>query len=348
MRFYRYIPILLLGIGLSCISPLDIKTEKEDTLLVVQGFISTLPGPYNIRLTKSAKYGSIFDGIIKRETDAEVWITDNEGRTTFLIDRDFGIYQTPDGFHGEVGKTYVLNIETAVGVHYASLPERIDPVPKMDSIYFEYKRQPSSDSLDFRSGVDVYGVWQDPPDQSNYYIWRNSGVYVIETFPENYTIPGPPPRVPAPKDCCKICWVSEINADFGISIFKDNNTNGMLNNQFLAFIEDNGKRFYHRYKISIDHLSISREAYQFFNLLKSQKSINGDIFDPPPATIRGNILNLDDPESNAVGYFHASDGYQISGFIDREELQDVKRQVIFNDDCRVIIGSTDIEPDDWE
>ncbi len=101
-------------------------------------------------------------------------------------------------------------------------------------------------------------------------------------------------------------------------------------------------------QISIQQLSISKGAYQFFNLLKSQKSINGDIFDPPPATIRGNIINLEDPESNVIGYFYASDVNEISLFIERSELTDVGSTNQINDDCRVLRGATALKPPNWD
>jgi len=347
MRYYKYTPLFFLGLALSCISPFDINTEREVSILVVDGYISTLPGPYTIQISKTARFASTLKARVKPENLAKVWIKDEEGNTTYLLNINVnGVYQTPVDFRAEVGKTYVLNITTSSGENYASLPETIQSVPKMDSIYFEYKKQPSLDQFHFISGMEVYGVWQDPSDVSNYQIWKNSGVFSIETFPELFIIL--PDRIPAPKDCCKICWVTESNSDNSIRIYKDNNTSGMVNTHLIAFIEDNGSRFTEKYHISIEQLSISKEAYQFFNLLKNQQSINGDIFDPPPATIRGNIINLDDPSANVIGYFHASDGYQYTAFIDRSELHDFQRHHRVHDDCRAVIGATTERPSYWE
>jgi hypothetical protein len=102
------------------------------------------------------------------------------------------------------------------------------------------------------------------------------------------------------------------------------------------------------YQVTIQQLSISKGAYQFFNLLRSQKSINGDIFDPPPATIRGNIINLDNPESNVIGYFYASDVKELSHFIERSELTGVGSTDQINDDCRVLRGASTLKPPDWD
>lgn len=348
MRIYKYIPVILIGLVLSCISPLDLKIEEEDKLLVVEGYITTLPGPYFIRLTTSAKYGSVFEGQIKPEPGADIWIRDELGNITDLIDTDFGNYETPPNFRGEVGKTYTLNIRTARGEEYASLPETILPVPQVDSLYYTFKELPTTDEVEYNAGVEVFSVWQDPPDESNFYLWRNSGTYNVETFPENYQTPGGEnPPMAAPKGCCRVCWVNERNADYGINIYNDINTNGSVNSQLAAFIEDDGKRFMSKYRISIQQFSLSKEAYQFLNLLRSQKSINGDIFDPPPATIRGNIINLEDPNSNVIGYFYASDVSEITEFIDRDDLPGIGSRQRIDDDCRVLRGASTLRPPDW-
>jgi hypothetical protein len=349
MKIHRYITIILIGIALSCISPLDLKIEEEDKILVVEGYITTQPGPHFIRLTTSAKYGSVFEGQIKPEPGADIWIRDELGNITNLIDADFGNYQTPPNFKGEVGKSYVLNITTARGEEYTSLPETIQPVPKVDALEYSFKELPTADPVEYNAGVEVFGVWQDPPDERNFYLWRNTGVYNIRTFPENFMTPGGEnPPMPAPKPCCNTCWVTERNADFGINIYNDLNTNGATNSQLVAFIPDNRRRFMDKYEITIQQFSISKEAYSFFNLLKSQKSINGDIFDPPPATIRGNIINLENPELNVIGFFYASDVYEITDFIERENLDGIIFPESIDDDCRVIRGASTSKPPDWD
>ena len=80
---------LLLSFG-SCIDPLDVSIDKEVNILVVEGFITTEPGPHMIRLTISAKYGSIFDGWIQPSPGAKVVIRDSDGNIigTFGISRD--------------------------------------------------------------------------------------------------------------------------------------------------------------------------------------------------------------------------------------------------------------------
>ena len=82
----------------------------------------------------------------------------------------------------------------------------------------------------------------------------------------------------------------------------------------------------------VEQHSLTTEAYQFFKLLKDQASINGDIFDPPPATLRGNMINLTDPDENVIGYFRASDVAIDSMFLTRDMLVEPKPLIQINDD----------------
>ncbi len=127
----------------------------------------------------------------------------------------------------------------------------------------------------------------------------------------------------------------------------DNISNGNLVTNLAAFIEDDGRRYTDKYYITVQQLSISEEAYLFFDLLDNQLSINGDIFDPPPATILGNMISLKNPDENVIGYFMATDVAIKSIFIPKEILGDRQILKVINDDCRVLLNSTAQQPSFW-
>jgi len=346
MKGYKRIILLLLTLTYGCIDPFDIVINEEKRILTVEGYISTGPGPHRIKLSKSAKFGSVFDGVVRNEVSAKLWIRDNNGNVTILKEEGFGIYTTPVDWRAELNNSYTLNIITNDGTNYTSSPETIIPVAPIDSLIIQYKKLPTADPLAFISGVEVFARFLDPPDSRDFYIWRNNGTYLLETFPELYVIPGFG-RISAPKDCCDICWINEINADLSVKILDDKNSNGTINTELAAFIPDDGGRFTETYMVVIQQLSISKEAHAFFDLLEKQLSIDGDIFDPPPATIRGNMINLDRQEENVIGFFHASDVSYDTVFVDRSVLQDFQKVRQVNDDCRELPFSTATIPGFW-
>jgi len=229
-------------------------------------------------------------------------------------------------------------------------PKLVTKAPEIDSIILEYKKLPSINPRRFESGVKVYSQWQDPENEENYYMWLSSGTYKIVTHPENHItinlLSGK--EVLTQLDCCADCWVREVNSDKSIRIMKDNNSNGNLITNLAVFIEDNGVRYMDKYFITLEQHSISKEAYLFFDLLDNQLNINGNIFAPPPATILGNMISLENPDENVIGYFMATDVAVKSIFIPKKMLGNRQRLKIINDDCRTVLNSTAQQPSFWE
>ena len=52
------------------------------------------------------------------------------------------------------------------------------------------------------------------------------------------------------------------------------------------------------------HMGISQQYYNYMNILIDNTGSNsGGPFQSPPATVRGNIKNITNPENYALGYF---------------------------------------------
>ena len=338
----RKFSILFVLVALSCVDSIELTEDREVNILVVEGGITSELGPHSIKLTRSARYGDIFAGTIGYETNADVFLRDNLGNTLRLQELDNGEYVTPDDFIGEVGRSYTLIIETVDGNEYQSRPELLAAVPEIDSVFFEHRIINNVDGST-TPGVDVMVQYVDDPDAENYYKWESSGTFRIQARPDLF-VP-PLSQVPVPKECCEICFKSEEVIE--ISISSDRLYNGNKAEEAIAFVRDDGMRFSEKYVIDIDQISISRDAFLYYDLLINQLSITGDIFDPPPATIRGNIINITNPNEEVVGFFRASDvdhsQFEIWG-VDLPELEPVP---IIPDDCREVRGATTTVPEFW-
>ena len=223
------------------------------------------------------------------------------------------------------------------------------PVAEISDSFAEFKKLPSLDSLNFGSGIEIYSKFTDPEDELNFYAWFVKGVYILNTFPELYVERGPFGNpLPRPKDCCSKCFVSESVKQTIFTILKDNLSNGQENIQKVGFITDDGGRFQTKYMVAIEQISLTKEAFSFYSLLNNQISIDGDIFDPPPAKISGNIINLDNPDEAVIGYFHASDVSNYALFVEANFLDESQLPRQINDDCRLIDNSTVEEPIFWQ
>lgn len=344
---YILLSLLIICSLSACIDELNIDTDEKRNILVVEGNITSEFGPHQITLSKSAKYGSILEDDIKKELNATLWLRNELGDQVFLNEGSSGNYYTPADFKAKVGSEYTLSITLANGERYISSKEKVIPVPKIDSLIVIWKKQPSLSDIQFDSGMEIYSRWLDPGDEANFYLWKTSGVYKINTRPDLFVgrdFFGNP--FPDPKDCCAECFIYEpFN---GLSIYKDNLTNGNEITHKVAYIDDDGGRFMNKYMIILEQRSLTKSAYQFFDLLQNQLSIQGNIFDPPPAKIGTNIINLDNPDDEVIGYFSASDVSRDSVFINNGDLLENQPVRQINDDCRVLPGSTTQIPTFWE
>lgn len=348
----RFIYIFLL-IPFACIDPYQVDVPDGEQLLTVEGIISTGPGPHAITLTRSATYGSIFEGLIRPVSLATVVVRDNEGEVTFLTEdtEARGTYFTPASFRAEVGKSYTLQILTAEGKVYTSTPERVESVPPIASLELRTVTIPSPGSGFPRSGVQLIAEINDPADQNNFYYWRNGpAVYILETRPDLFTprpSPENPNRTPQPKECCIQCFRTEISNNQSLFVVNDDNFNGLTARVPASFIEDNGLRFVNKFRMDLKQYSISQGAFRFLRLVKQQAEISGSIFDPPPATIRGNMISLDDPDEVVLGYFMAGGETTRRIYIDKNDLTFTQNRAIIPDDCRVVAGASTDPPADW-
>ena len=368
--------VCILFVLSTCITPVPLDPdEPENDILVMDGFITDQPGQYEVVLSRITKFASVSEGGAERfDREAEVFITDQNGnRTDFTVQNltrkeitnpcaDFGGccptptqlsiqslgFRSPENFHGEVGSTYTLTVITFNGRIYQSTPQTIIAGPPIDSISYRYKQLPSADAVTFGSGVEIFSTWQDPAETSDFYAWRINGTYKIET-PDN------------PAVCCMrdptdngetLCYIEEKNVPGSVLSFSDVQSNGARITQSVGFVEDDGFRFANtntppvkQYFVEVEQWALSSEAFAFTERLSSQLEIDGDIFDPPPAQIQGNISNINDPDELVVGFFGAYSVQKKGLFIDRNDLEFVQPFPGGCNDCRTRPFATTELPD---
>lgn len=337
----------------SCVDPYQVEVPEGAQLLTVEGMISTGPGPHSITITRSATYGSIFEGLIRPVSLATVVVRDNEGAVTFLTEGvdARGTYFTPANFRAQLGKSYTLQILTAEGKVYTSTPEQVAAVPAIQNLDIRTVTVPTEGSDLPKSGIQLIVELKDPADQNNFYYWKNGpAVYILETRPDLFTprpTPQNPDRTPQPKDCCVQCFRYEAGNNNSLFVTNDDNFNGLTTKIPAGFIADDGFRFVNKYRMDLKQYSISQGAYRFLRLVKQQAEISGSIFDPPPATLRGNMLSLDNPDEVVLGYFMATGETSRRIYVDRNDLTFKQNRAIVADDCRVVSGAFLDPPADW-
>ena len=349
----------------SCITPANIDPSDPDSILVVDGFITDAPGPHEFRVERVSPFAGVRQGgVTQLEEGAQVRIVDDLGRVTELqrnseiVKSIFNAvpegcvpvvsfrealtpsYKTPEEFSGVVGRTYTLEIVTAGGETFRSEPQLMIETPAIDSLILQFKELPSVSSIP-GSGVEVFSTFQDSPGE-DYYFWKVNGIYRINTMDR-------------PGACCLFdpsdgreenCWIVETDIMGNEFALSDRFFDEQLTSQPIGLIEDDGLRFAsdfvavdQQYYVEVEQYRISRDAFLFNERIAVLQDINGEIFDPPPLSIRGNVFNVEDPDQPVIGFFGAYSVSVRSVFVNGNMLD--FRQPFPNPcgDCRVRKGA---------
>ncbi len=359
-------PVLLVVMD-GCVEPLKLDDYNSyRTQLVVDGMITDQPGPYTVSLYQSLPLNADID-LPSRVTGAIVTLFDDAGNQETLTEITDGKYQTSaNGMHGIVGRKYHITISVNEK-EYASRPQQMFPAGSITDLFAEFEENAINhdDLTKPHDAVRVYCNAKGEAGAPNLFRWRWSGTYELRTFPELHerfvgTSPDPIPD-PFPCsgyiyregalvsvdacDCCN-CWANETAGTALVSknTFAEANT---FNRELIATLPFVWQRFYYKYHVKLEQLSLSPEVYDFWRLVQAQQNSGGDIFQPNSIRISGNIVCTTDPEEDVVGVFGVSAVTEQSFFIPSGIFKKLVIPDTITFPCQQAYKSTNIKPIFW-
>jgi len=358
---------LLVLLVSGCIDPFSVNTMSEEPVLVVDGLITDQPGPYTVRLSWTSGTSET-DAPALVVTGADVRISDGNGLSVRLTESVPGTYVTDSAaIRGQIGHTYTLSI-SADGQEYQSTEEPLVSAGRVDTVYSEYEEniihqtdptQPQ-DALTFF--VDGFA---DPEYPEGLTRWRWTGIYEVLTHPELHTTIEAEVRVPAPLPCsgyirdgfgikqidectCCTCWISEYSHTAVVSsnLFVMDNT---FNRVAVSRIPVDRWRFYQKYYIEVEQLSVSEDVYEFWSRVSTQQQGVRNLFQPNAVKVQGNIRCTSDPHREVYGIFGASAIVRNSAFVSRNDLpKRVGQSDTIMFDCRYAFeNAVNVRPPFW-
>jgi hypothetical protein len=367
MKPYKVIIILLFTIG--CVDRIDFNIgSASDYAIVINGFISDQPGPYQINVSKA------FDIESKLTTKTPISVkkmtlVDNIGNLEQLTSTEIGVYQTnPNGIRGMIGGIYSLEVELLDGRIYQSIPDTLRSSGTVDSVYFNQTTyQDKTNST--RPGFEVYFDSTLGGNEDFNYLWQFVGTYQIDTNPELYDTLCVEARCPKPKRCsgyivtssgelvqernceCCTCWVNFFNENLIIS-------DGQLieSDRFsrvkATTIPINEWTFMYKVHAEIRQMSLSRQAFAFWKAIKSQDEALGSLFQPITGRVPSNFIQTSGKKGAVAGLFYATAIHSKAIFITTSDVHPLSLipsvSVPFINDCRKAFPNSKIErPSYW-
>ncbi len=297
-RFIKYLLLLLILFTLTtCVVPYDVPVSQLVSDYAVSGLITDNPGPYSVSITYSAAYAKDVEGYNIPVEGATVTVTDTDSDvTTALTYQKTGAYVTDSTFRGIPGHHYVLHVLTADGDELISDPALLPPMKSQVTVQHQYVPE---------SGLNPEGdkIWitvKDDPDQTNFYRWKYEGVFEFST-----SITTVAPII------VTTCWQYDYSNSI-LLLGSDNLVNGKTFDQDITVAPYVSST---PYLITVYTMSLSQDAYNFWNLVQKQVNNTGGVFDSPPSDIPGNLHCVNDPQKEVLGLFWASSEIESHDFI---------------------------------
>ncbi len=317
MRAFLFAVLTLLaGIGLtvSCVTEFQPDLLSVPPALVVEGQVTDAPGPYTIRLTRTADYS--YKALNLLETGATLSIQDDAGHAETLIEQSGGVYMTrANGIRGVAGRSYKLTIKTKNGDRYESSPERLAVAPPILKLYTEYRNDPVPGTTTRKQGWDVYLDTKDPAETGNYYRWEWTHYEFVYACQKTLLSSG---TSYTGLPCCTPCW--DITRCYNcISISSDATINGQnISGQYIMTAPYTSLAPYY---VAVQQQAISKGAYDFWKSVRGLVNNTGGLFDPAPAGVQGNLRCVSDPQRQVYGYFGAAGLSDQYLYVDRSDGQ---------------------------
>ncbi len=302
---WLFLTLLLTG----CLDPANVVLRQETEKLVVEGLLTNESNPF-LRLSLTTQFGNA--NTIEPLQGAYVEVRQVGGESVVFrpVPAERGLYRpTSSVFVAKTGSAYSLYLKLPDGREYRTEPQTLPasvPIESLTATFVEGERGRQSG---FQTSLDL----KDPVKTQNFYRWTARGFHqrISKGVPVGFGAV-----------CCDRCWVLE--EDPSINLFSDALVDGSLvkgRPVFFSPFFTLGKHL-----IEVQQYSLTQQAYQYWGRYRDQQQRTGSIFDPLPAPLLGNVVNIADPQDIALGFF------EVSGVARKriEPVASTQGQIAFN------------------
>lgn len=307
----------LLFSGISCVDEYWPEMDKYEDLLVVDGLLTNGEDPAIVMLSISSP---IYNDELIPLNDGVLFISDEDLNIIPMKETEPGMYKVKDSsFRGKVGEAYQLHISLPGGKNYISdICPLLAPSP-IDSVYSIVEGPQFSNENHDYPGVQFYVDNHSEMTDTSFYFWKLYQTYKYKSsFDIDYTWSGS--LIPYPKpDSLRVCWrTSQVNEIIiGSTKYFDP---PVISNFPLNFVSTDTKLLSIRYSLLVKQLTISKNAFDFYEKLLEQNEEQGNLWSRQPVQIIGNIRNENDPDEPVLGYFMVAGMSEKRIFADRPPL----------------------------
>jgi hypothetical protein len=309
--------LMLLLIVFSCVEPIDIKTITFENYLVIEATITNELKNHTIILSRTFE---IDENGSNPESQAKVFILDNENNTYFFNETLSGTYVSVNQFKADNNKSYTLKVVTKDGKSYSSTSEKLTASAQIEKLTTKVKT--STEGVD---GVTISVHSFNPNNDSNYYRYEYEETYkIVPPFWSDEEIAIISDREPYQvevvkrtidnKECYETINSKKIILTETKSLAEDRV------NYPVRFILDSDFIISKRYSLLVKQYVQTFKAYNYYETLNKLSSSENVFTQSQPGFISGNIVSDTDKNEKIIGFFEVSSVSEKRIFFNYEDV----------------------------
>ena len=317
-RLLRWALLVLLP---GCTDPFTPPSASAPpSYLVVDGFINSR-GISTISLSRT--YAIALAASPPTETSATVFVEAQTGRQYLLRESAVKGTYVSDQLTLNPADTYRLHLTTAAGKEYASAFVPVKTTPPIDTVVWRATG----------TGVDLTVSTHDPARATQYYRWEYAETWeIVSPYIPSLEYSGNRLRalsVPYPSLCWRTTRGTTVQLASTATLNQD-----VVSAYPLRQLPSTAQQLLRRYSLLVQQHALTKEEYQYWELLRKNTETIGSLFDPQPVQLTGNVRGLgNNATAVALGYVGAHSLSEKRVFIARPQLPAAWRPLTGYESC---------------
>ena len=318
-KLRKVLMLSCLGVCLSltaCIEAVDLTLDYYEEELVIYGSVSKGVGEQVVRVGMTRPFRSVVD---KPEIGANVYIIDQLGEQYTFQETEEGTYTWDNTDRQvEVGDSFTLFVELRDGRRFQSTNELVPKNVPVKDVYFELTDEEVVNEIGnpvIDRFIDIF-VDIDVPDTDApvFLRWETENIYLFIEVAITDTRCGLP-NIP------RTCFVYDVftHPREVVTFDGSDKEKGLIEGIWIGR-KPFDSTFNQRNIFSIYQHSFSGTSHQYWRDVAVVQEQSGRAFDTPPAPVRGNMVNVDEPGEIVLGHFQAVNVDTIRYDIWRQDL----------------------------
>jgi hypothetical protein len=230
-----------------------------------------------------------------------VTVENDKGRTYTGTRKAGGVYLI-DTSEAPDDANYRLKIQLDDGRTYETPWSRVYPAPEITDLSYTVDDKVVRFLLSLDGSDDLWNFRWDYTETWEYHAWFIPDVMFVPGLPErDRENPSKIYRERYEEEDYYYCWNSRESVEPCLASSEGRSVSKIVNENFLT-IQRTDERMMVLYSLLVTARGLSPEGRAYLYHQSRLSNVSGDLFQPVPSEMKGNINNADDPDEMTIGF----------------------------------------------